>query len=336
MSQHEILTEYFEDALENKQPEKGQLDFEILEVLPSAPQNDDVIITFTEDDEEVFETEEPVFEEETVTDQPFAEELNTLEQIEEEVTELEEEIEDTLPGATQPIIEDEANDDVQEEEEVVEKDWEHDRDVTKFMDHLRTSFANIPPHSGSSISGCERALKHLNKLNKDISEAVRNDSDDALGNDLEEIESFRVKILRGMVALKKRIGELRKKIQDAGGTKKKADENLVDFMKEALVTSEGIVKEATTPKVQMFITPFERAITGILINSVVSAGNPFEDVYEYLKKKFDLTPREELAILQIVMDMGFPIFKDRGTIGNKEGDESEEGHGIDFIKNYFN
>jgi hypothetical protein len=32
------------------------------------------------------------------------------------------------------------------------------------------------------------------------------------------------------------------------------------------------------------------------------------------------------------MDMGFPLFKDRGTVGEKEG---EEGYGIDFNRNYF-
>ena len=84
------------------------------------------------------------------------------------------------------------------------------------------------------------------------------------------------------------------------------------------------------------MTPFERAISGILINSVVSAGHPFEDVYDFLKEKYSLTDREELAILQLVMDHGMPIFKDRGTIGKtpEKGKETES-HGIDFIKNYF-
>ncbi len=83
------------------------------------------------------------------------------------------------------------------------------------------------------------------------------------------------------------------------------------------------------------MTPFERAISGIIINSVISAGNPLEDVYKKLKKKYDITDREELAIMQLVTDMGFPIFKDRGTYSVKDGEEDDDAQGMDFMKNYF-
>ena len=85
----------------------------------------------------------------------------------------------------------------------------------------------------------------------------------------------------------------------------------------------------------MVVTPFERAICGIIINSVVSAGRPFETVYEFLKEKYDLNEREELSVLQILKDMGHPLFKDRGTIGNKNKEDGEVYQGIDFITNYF-
>ena len=86
----------------------------------------------------------------------------------------------------------------------------------------------------------------------------------------------------------------------------------------------------------MVITPFERAISGILINAVISAGHPFEDVYDFLKEKYKLDEREELALMQMVMDAGFPIFKDRGSIGvSPEKGKETERHGVDFIKTYF-
>lgn len=243
-----------------------------------------------------------------------------------------------LPGVSGPTSQDEEEEN--DADDLKMTNWADDRDPSKFIVYLRDAFTKVPTHDGNSISGCERALKHLNDLNREISEAIRKDSDNALESNFDEIEQYRVKILQGIVALKNRVGELRKKIKQEGSQKKKASEsNLEDFIKDAVSGSNSqIEKEASAAKMQMVVTPFERAVTGIIVNAVVSAGHPFEDVYEFLKKKFEITPREELAILQIVMDMGFPIFKDRGLIGGKEEspqESKEDGHGIDFIKNYF-
>jgi len=91
-------------------------------------------------------------------------------------------------------------------------------------------------------------------------------------------------------------------------------------------------KSASVPNnLVIAVTPFERAITGIMINSHVSAGRAMADTFEALKKKYDISEREELAIMQICMDSGFPIFKDRGTVGF----EDDEGTALDFVKNYF-
>ena len=76
-------------------------------------------------------------------------------------------------------------------------------------------------------------------------------------------------------------------------------------------------------------------IAGIIINSVVSGGKPLEEVYDFLKEKYDLSDREELAIMQVIMDSGYPIFKDRGTFSSKKNKDGAKGHGIEFIKNYF-
>ena len=59
--------------------------------------------------------------------------------------------------------------------------------------------------------------------------------------------------------------------------------------------------------------------------------------------KYDITAREELAILQVLMDMGQPVFKDRGSlpIPEEAKDKSrlealeEDLSGVDFITNYF-
>lgn len=370
MNKEEILTEYFENMTQPGDEgdvvvldvAEGPVTHEVIEVMPQpavAPE-EAYVISFSEDDfeddEELFpdfDFEELSFEEpiggedldlgDAIEEISFEEDLGDLgSEFSEEIKDLQEELEGGepvsisesegtfLPGATGPIMEGPEED--EEEEEEAETNWVDDRDTGKFIDYLRDSFANIPQHSGNSISGCEKALAYLNKLNREISEAVRKDDKNALDDVLDEVEEFRVKILKGMVALKKRIGELKKKFKEEG-SQKIANET-ANLIKESLEAGEEIVKEAKSGKLQVVITPFERAITGILINSVVSAGHPFEEVYDYLKKKFSLTEREELAILQIVMDMGFPVFKDRGTIG-ESGDGKQEGHHVDFIKNYF-
>ena len=220
------------------------------------------------------------------------------------------------------------SDEEEEESEEEERTWEEHRDVGDFMRFLNDSYpSKIPRHSGDSIVGCEKAMLFLGKLNQQISEAIRNDSDDAL--ETEEVESVRVKIMRDMVILKTRINDLKKKLNESARN---------EFSKKSNQDAD-IKKEAATQKVQMVVTPFERACAGIIINGTVSAGHDVETVYEYLKEKYAFTDREELGIMQLLMDSGMPIFKDRGTIGNKPGEKDSggnpKGFGIDFIKNYF-
>nr|BDD46219.1 hypothetical protein 51 [bacterium] len=231
-----------------------------------------------------------------------------------------------LPGADVAYV-----DEPEPEPEPQMSNWVDDRDVTCFMEYLQGAYpGNIPRHDGRSISGCERAYAYLNRLNSEVSEAVRKDVSHVL--DMDYIEKARVNMMRDMSTLKEHMGKLKKKLKTSTSGDK-TEQALISMGKEA---REEIEKEATVARQQVVLTPFERAISGILINSVVSGGHPFEDVYDFLKNKYKLDDREELAILQVVMDSGFPIFKDRGTIGKtpEKGKETED-HGIDFIKNYF-
>ena len=204
------------------------------------------------------------------------------------------------------------------------KDWLNDRNPDSFMDYIDTSYpGGIPQHDGQSMVGCERAILFLTRINKEISEALRLDSNDVLDPHL--LEDYRVKIMRDIVTLKTRLSELKTKLNQSTRDKTSS------------LYNDSMVKEATTPRLQIVVTPFERAVAGILVNSVVSGGKPFEDVYSFLKNKYALDEREELSVMQILMDGGFHIFKDRGTFGSsdtKSEDESPK-HGVEFIKNYF-
>lgn len=235
-----------------------------------------------------------------------------------------------IPGAVDYV--DDEDEEEEEPEEPKQTDWENDRDVRHFMPYILKQYpGGIPRHDGHSTLGCERAILFLTKLNKEISEALRSDPDErdevnddstpASGQplDITALENIRVNMIRDIVKLKERVKELNKKHKRV---KKKGEDE-----------SEEIVKEATVARSQLVVSAFERAITGIIINAVVSGGKPLEDVYDFLKKKYAFTEREELSLQQLLMDMGQPIFKDRGTIG--ESDHDDKGHGLDFIKNYF-
>lgn len=207
------------------------------------------------------------------------------------------------------------------EEEVKETDWVTDRDVAKFMGFLEEAYpGGIPRHDGSSISGAERAMSYINALHKQISEAIRSDKKNEL--DTVVLDKYRVNFMKDMYTLKEHIKSLQTNVRK-------------QHKKSELDKKSEMVKEGSIPIPTLVMTPFERAISGIIINSVISGGKPFEDVYEHLKAKYQLNDREELAIMQLVMDMGYPIFKDRGTYSTDADGYDGEKQGLDFIKNYF-
>ena len=233
-----------------------------------------------------------------------------------------------IPGADSVYIDDEPE---EPKEEPKITNWNDDRDVSHFTDYLRDSLNNYPKHDGHSISGCERTYAYISRLNNEISEAVRKDVNQELDTDF--LEKARVKMMQDMRTLKEHMGKLKKKLKSSTGEDNSVESAIIALGRSA---SNEIEKEATVARQQMVITPFERAISGILINAVISAGHPFEDVYDFLKEKYKLDEREELALMQMVMDAGFPIFKDRGSIGvSPEKGKETERHGVDFIKTYF-
>lgn len=216
--------------------------------------------------------------------------------------------------------------DIEEEEEEGEKDYENDGHLPAFLDYVNVQYPhNIPKHDGSSILGCERAITFLKKLSDEIRRNIRNDENGDLENSIDDLEKVNTSILADIYTLTSHMKKLDKRLRDAN-------------KKQAFSPESSIVKQAGTPSnIVITVTPFIRAITGILVNSVVSAGKPFEEVYDYLCEKYEITEREELEILQVLMDMGQPIFKDRGSLKTKKdlSKEEESLSGVDFLTTYF-
>jgi len=237
----------------------------------------------------------------------------------------------------------------EQEEEQKAKDWTTDGDHAQFVQYVMDKKKSIPRHTGETVPGCERAKAFLKSLDSEISKAMRSDLKGVI--DEQQIDGMRKEIDDMIERLDKQIKKLR-------GTKKAsldvklfaeghcnkcdtespmwqdiANDKLVCMHCEAeTLNPETLEKSASTPILNVYMSPFERAIVGTMINSKVSAGKNIEETYDRLKNKYNFTPREELAIQQLVSDYGYPIYKDRGLLN--EPSDPAAGDGVDWMTNY--
>jgi len=263
-----------------------------------------------------------------------------LEALDEDVTQFAEEhgdipLSDLLPGA---------DDYKPDDEPEPETDYANDKDLSKFMAHVSEMYpSQIPKHDGTSTVGCERAISFLDRMNGDISRAIREDHDSVL--DIAKLEDVRVNIMRDVLVLKDHLSKLKKQIKDGHSQKESKAHSVPNWKSpsgrklsyEQLKEAEELEKKASTPNnLVIAVSPFERAISGMMINAHISAGHPMEEVYASLKKKYDLTDREELSIMQLCMESGFHIFKDRGSYSPGPSKDDGNKRGIDLVRSYFN
>lgn len=286
------------------------------------------------------------------------------EELEDAVSEVMEIAEDLVPDSDFEIVDFEIEEEPKEEPK--ETTWEDDGDATKFVLYLRNKLKSLPPHSGQTTVGCERAISYLKKLDKEISKAIQEDDDNVI--DEMEAENLREMIHDAVSKLERQHGNLSKKrsdkykkeasvkvskevfarikdgvdIQyyvevDVGGDPQllpvslaePTDEQVQKFAKG----EKEFVKEAKSPKVVLFEDPFLHAITRVLINAHVSAGRNIGDVYDKLKAKYSFTPREELSIQNLLLAKGIPMFKDFGRLG--EDADPADGEGVEFSTTYY-
>lgn len=242
-----------------------------------------------------------------------------------------------LPGSELQVDDEMWADD--EEEEEAESDWENDRDHAQFIIYITKKLDKIPKHSGNTEIGCERAKHFLKGMDNEIRDAMRTDHD----GKIDEIELAQVQEkINDMISkleshIKKLTAGIKTKIITSGVCpvcesstpmwEKTATSEQVCMSCDSVFKDNKLVKKAATPSLQVYMTPFERACVGMIINGVVSSGKQIEEVYKFVKEKYELSDREELAIQQLLADHGYPIHKDRGHIG-------EDGEDVDWLTNY--
>lgn len=245
---------------------------------------------------------------------------------------------DKLPGAPdgpdpepEPVLEV-----VEEEEEEEKNDTDKSDDNSKksdkwdwaskgadgFIVWIKERFDTVPVHSGYDTAGLERAISYLDKLDAEISKAMRLDLDGDL--DANKIEQVRSEIDEGISRLQSRLDLI--KSNKKSKRKKKSDYINQSIIKEAqkITGVQGIYVVAP-----LFISRIAR----VCINGTVSAGHDIEDLYEKQVKKYKLNEREQAEVMQLLADMGYPLRQDRGFMPD-EDDLTVFENGMDWAQNY--
>ena len=203
-------------------------------------------------------------------------------------------------------------------------DWES-HGPTGFIAWVKSRCDDVPKHSGYDTAGLERAVAYLEKLDGEISRAMRMDLDGEL--DANQIEKVRAMIDDGISRLHDRLDKVKKVKKTKRSKKKSASEETNDMM----------VKEAQkiTGVQGVFIMAdlLTSRIARVCINGMVSAGHDIEDLYTRQVKEYGLNKREQACVMQLLSDMGYPLRQDRGFMPEDEL-HVEDSDNMDWMANY--
>jgi len=227
-----------------------------------------------------------------------------------------------IPGAPEDIVldddEPEAEMEAAPEEEVSDGpidvwNWEKSHGVKNFIKWLQQMVQGVPKHSGSDTTGVERAIAYFDRVNSEISKAMRRDFNREI--DAAKAEEARSTIESGVERLIDRLEKLRVKKFKKG--KKKAD-----------FTHDGIIKNAETSftgSITVNVPYFISFISRVCIESTVQGGKDMHEIFVKLASEYKLDKREKVQVIQLIKDMGYPLVLDRvrlneGTLEMKDLD----------------
>jgi hypothetical protein len=191
-------------------------------------------------------------------------------------------------------------------------DWTS-RGPQGFVAWIKERIENVPKHSGYDTSGIERAISYMEKLDNEISRAMREDLDEQL--DANKIEEVRAQIDDGIARLHDRFEKVRAVKGKNKRKKKKADEGTTSLVKEAQKATNiaGIV--ITVP---LIISRIAR----VIVNGMISSGKDAEAMYKRQCEYYNLDRREKAELQQLLSDMGVPLpgYYDRAAPENEDYD----------------
>lgn len=239
-----------------------------------------------------------------------------------------------LPGAPDGTPEPEEDLEVVDEVEEQQPEDENDAKSKKndkwdwgskgaegFLVWIKERVDDVPRHSGQDSAGLERAISYLERLDNEISKAMRLDLDGEL--DANKIESVRATIDDGLSRLHERLDKVKKKSKSR--RKKKAE-----FSPEMVKSAQKI-----TGVQGVFVTVdlLTSRIARVCINGMVSAGHDIEDLYKRQVNKYKLNDREQAQVMQLLADMGYPLRQDRGYLADEDVDTTSSDN-FDWAANY--
>ncbi len=195
---------------------------------------------------------------------------------------------------------------------------------TGFIAWIKERCDNVPKHSGQDTAGLERAMAYLERLDNEISKAMRLDLDGEL--DANQIEKVRATIDHGVERLTERLDKIR--VNKKQSRKKKADPDEIpeSFVKEAQ-------KITGVQGVYVTIPLLISGIARVCINSMVSAGHSIEYTYANQVKKYGLNEREQSEVRWLLNDLGYAMRGDRGFMPDEDFDATSSDN-LDYSAQY--
>lgn len=200
-------------------------------------------------------------------------------------------------------------------------DWAK-RGPTGFIAWVKERCDDVPSHSGYDTAGLERAIAYLERLDSEVSKAMRQDIEGEL--DANQIEKVRAIIDNGIERLHDRLDKVKSSKKKT--RKKKGYEVVEGFQKEAQKIT-GVSGVFVT--VPLLISRIAR----VCVNGMVSAGHDIEDLYERQVKFYKLSDREQAEVMQLLADMGYAVRQDRGFMPDQDV-EIESSDNMDWAANY--
>jgi hypothetical protein len=293
---------------------------------------------------------------------------------------------DALPGAPDgpdPVlevvdetlqVEDKEEEKKEDPKEAKNAKWDWSKHGPKgFVVWVKERLSACPKHSGYDSAGLERAMAYMEKLDSEISKAMRMDLDSEL--DANQVEKVRTQIDDGIARLRDRLDKV-KDSKKSSKKKKKTASDLQPQIKDVLTrwADEDIqtyVEDNSVPGEEWDIQKaihqianggeepgFEGAwiktaqkiygvgsgvmitvpllisrIARVCVNGTISAGHDIEDLYNRQVKKWALSEREQAEVQQLLFDMGYPLRQDRGFMPDDDL-EVYDTDNMDWAANY--
>jgi hypothetical protein len=184
--------------------------------------------------------------------------------------------------------------------------------------------SGVPKHSGYDTTGLEKAISYFEAIDKEITKAMRQDYRNQI--DTAKAERAREQIEKGLDRLLDRLEKVKSTKYKRHAKKKKSWAENVGIVKEAQKSTKITGITITVP---LLISRLAR----VCINGMVSAGHDLEDVFAAQVKEYSLDKREQAELAQLLADMGYTVWQDRGVQVGTPVDTTRSDN-TDWVANY--